>query len=87
MKQTIEECFEEYLKIYDEEEFDEYSLSELRLCFFAGALAMRLLSKKCTDQAIKDKDFAAAAARMFTLERELRDFVRERDGQGKIRVN
>lgn len=88
--QTLTECFEEYLKSFEVTDFDDYAISEMKFCFFAGAIAFRMLSNQNAHLALKDNDsnFEAAAKRMLMLDRELKDFVRERErSEGKIRVN
>ena len=88
MMQTLTECFEEYLKSFEATEFDDYALSEMKFCFFAGAIAFRMLMNQNVHEAFHKDDINAGVKRALMLDRELKDFISERErGNGKIRVN
>jgi hypothetical protein len=87
---TIQELFEEYMKAYDEDDFSEYAVNEMRLCFFAGAAAVLALSneiKKMYFDESNKRNVNIATRRARAIKRELDEFVRELRGSDRIRVN
>ena len=85
--QTIEECFAQYLESFDATEFDPHSLAEMRFCFFAGAIAMRIVVNQIVSRLVEDGDIMAAGRSNKAVERELEIFVAEQEGRDKLRVN